>query len=93
MLSPMAYKQNIPGPVMPFFSLCVEDCKGFPASSAAKNPPARAGDMALISGSGRALGEGNGNPLQYFCPENPMDGGAWWVTVHGLAKSRTRLGD
>ena len=38
-------------------------------------------------------GEGNGNPLQYSCLENPMDGGAWWVTVHGVAKSRTRLSD
>ena len=36
-------------------------------------------------------GEGNGNPLQYSCLENPMDGGAWWATVHGVAKSRTRL--
>ena len=37
--------------------------------------------------------EGNGNPLQYSCLENPMDGGAWWAAVHGVAKSRTRLGD
>ena len=37
------------------------------------------------------LGEGNGNPLQYSCLENPMDGGAWWVTVHGVVKSRTQL--
>ena len=39
------------------------------------------------------LGEGNGTPLQYSCLENPMDGGAWWVAVHGVAKSRTRLSD
>ena len=38
-------------------------------------------------------GEGNGNPLQYSCLENPMDGGAWWATVHGVAKSQTRLSD
>ena len=38
-------------------------------------------------------GEGNGNPLQYSCLENPMDGGAWWATVHGVAKSRERLSD
>ena len=38
-------------------------------------------------------GEGNGNPLQYFCLENPMDGGAWWAVVHGVAKSWTRLSD
>ena len=36
-------------------------------------------------------GEGNGTPLQYSCLENPMDGGAWWAAVHGVAKSRTRL--
>ena len=39
------------------------------------------------------IGEGNGTPLQYSCLENPMDGGAWWATVHGVAKSRTRLSD
>ena len=39
------------------------------------------------------VGEGNGTPLQYSCLENPMDGGAWWATVHGVAKSRTRLSD
>ena len=38
-----------------------------------------------------SIGEGNGNPLQYSCLENPMDGGAWWATVHGVGKSRTRL--
>ena len=46
-----------------------------------------------IPGSGRSPGEGNGNPLQYSCLENSMDGGAWWTTVHGVAKSRTRLSD
>ena len=39
------------------------------------------------------VGEGNGTPLQYSCLENPMDGGAWWAAVHGVAKSRTRLND
>ena len=39
------------------------------------------------------IGEGNGTPLQYSCLENPMDGGAWWATVHGVARSRTRLSD
>ena len=38
-------------------------------------------------------GEGDGTPLQYFCLENPMDGGAWWAAVHGVAKSQTRLSD
>ena len=45
------------------------------------------GDLGLIPGSGRSTGEGNGNPLQYSCLENPMDGGAWWATVHGVAES------
>ena len=42
-------------------------------------------------GSGRSPGEGNGNPLQYSCLENPMDRGAWGATVHGVTKSQTRL--
>ena len=46
-------------------------------------------DMGVIPGWGRSPGEGNGNPLQYSCLENPMDGGAWWATVHTVAKSRT----
>ena len=56
-----------------------------------KNLPANARDAGSIPGSGRSAGEGNGNPLQYACQENPMDRGAWWATVHGVAKSRTRL--
>ena len=52
-----------------------------------------AGDLGLIPGSGRFPGEGNGNPLQYSYLENPTDGGAWWVTVHGVPKSQTRLSD
>ena len=39
------------------------------------------------------IGEGNGTPLQHSCLENPMEGGAWWAAVHGVAKSRTRLSD
>ena len=59
-----------------------------------KNPPANAGDITdtgLIPGSGRSPGGGHGNPLQYSCQENPMDRGAWWATVHGVAQSRTQL--
>ena len=48
-----------------------------------------AGDMNLIPGSGRSSGEGNGNPLQYSYLKNPMDGGAWWDTVHGVTESET----
>ena len=50
-----------------------------------------AGDPGSIPGSGRSPGEGNGNPLQYSCLENPMGGGAWEATVLGVAKSRTQL--
>ena len=60
----------------------------------AKKLPANAGDirdLSLIPGSGRSSGEGNGNPLQYSCLENPMDRGAWWAAVHGVAQSRTLL--
>ena len=52
-----------------------------------KNPPANIGDVSLICGSGRSPGAGNGNPIQYSCLGNPMDRGAWWDTVHGVAKS------
>ena len=50
---------------------------------------------ALVNHNGllTVSGEGNGTPLQYSCLENPMDGGAWWATVHGVAKSRTQLSD
>ena len=56
-----------------------------------ENPPANAGAMGLIPGLGKSPGEGNGNPLQYSCLENSMDRGAWQATVHGVAKSLTRL--
>ena len=59
-----------------------------------KNLPAKAGkarDSGSIPGTGRSPGEGNGNPLQYSCLENSMDRGAWWATVHGIAKSWTQL--
>ena len=59
-----------------------------------KNPPANAGDIrdtGSVSGLGRSPGEGHGNPLQYSCLGNPMDRGAWWATVHGVARSQTRL--
>ena len=52
-----------------------------------------AGDPGSILGLGRSPGEGNGNPLQYSCLENPMDRGAWQAAVHGVAKSWTRLSD
>ena len=66
---------------------------GFPGGSEVKASTCNVGDLGLIPGSGRSPGKGSGNPLQYSCLENPMDGGAWWATVHGVAKSRTRLSD
>ena len=56
-----------------------------------KEPICQAGDADSIPGLGRFPGEGNGNPLHYSCLENPMDRGAWWATIHGVAKSWTRL--
>jgi len=53
-----------------------------------KNLPANAGDTSSIPGSGRSPGEGNGNPLWYSYLENPMDRGAWWAIVHGVAQMR-----
>ena len=60
---------------------------GFPGGSVVKNLPANAGDGGLIPGLGGSPGGGNCNPLQYSCLGNPMSRGAWWVTVHGVAKS------
>ena len=54
--------------------------------SGIKNLPASAEEAGLTPGSGRSLGEGNGNPLHYSCLENPMDRRTWWATVHGVTK-------
>ena len=64
---------------------------GFLGGSDGKASACNAGDPGSIPRLGRSPGEGNGNPLQYSCLENSMDGGAWWATVHGVAKSWTRL--
>ena len=69
---------------------------GYSDDSVVENPHANAGDAGdkgSIPGWGRSPGEGNGHPLQYSCLENPMDGGVWWATVHGVTKSRTRLNE
>ena len=60
----------------------------FPGGSDGKVSVYNAGDLGLIPGLGRIPGEGNGNPLQYSCLENPKDGGAWWAAVHGFARVR-----
>ena len=73
------------------FGTCYKLKLGFPGNSAVKNPPANAGDIGDVSsipGLGRPPGEGNGNPLQYSCLENPMVREAWQATVHGV----TRIG-
>ena len=67
-----------------YIRLCSSDGKEFACN---------AGDPGSIPGSGRSPGEGNGNLLQYSCLENPMDRGAWWAVVHGVAKSQIRLSD
>ena len=66
---------------------------GFPGGSDNKESACNAGDLGLIPRSERSLGEGNGYLLQYSCLKNRMDRGAWWATVHGVAKSQTGLSD
>ena len=66
---------------------------GFPGGSEVKASACSVGDPGSIPGLARSPGEENDNPLQYPCLENPMDGGAWQATVHGVAKSRTGLSD
>ena len=67
----------------------VDKILGFPYSSVGKESACNAGDLGSIPRLGRSPGEGNGNPLQYSCLENPTDRGAWQATVHGVAKSQT----
>ena len=67
----------------------LDNCTGFRLSGG-KSCPSLQIILALPRGSG---GEGDGTPLQYPCLENPMDGGAWWAAVHGVAKSQIRLSD
>ena len=80
------YYINIINIIKLFFILI----KDFPGSSVVKNPSANTGDIGdegLIPRSGRSPGGGNGNPLHYSDLENTVDRGAWWATVHGVAKS------
>ena len=64
---------------------------GFSGGSNGKESTCKVGELVSIPGLGRSPGEGNGNALQYFCLENSIDKGAWQATVHGVAKSQTRL--
>ena len=81
------------GPCWLFILNIVMCTHGFPGGSEDKASACSAGDPGSIPGLGRSPGEGNATPLQYSCLENPMDRGAWQATVHGVAKSRTRLSD
>ena len=83
---------TIPAPGGPLPNQMCQNCSriplgyGFPGGSAVKNPPANAGDTGSIPGSGRSLGVGNGNLLQYSCLKNPMDRRAWQAKVHRVAE-------
>ena len=79
-------------------SLYMEDATGFTSEgwcfiggSVVKNPPVNAGDTRSIPELERSPGEGNCNPLQYSCLGNSVNRGAWWATIHEVAKSQTRL--
>ena len=74
----------------PNLSVLVHD---FPGGSGGKVSAYNVGDLGSIPGSERSPEAGNGAPLQYSCLENPMDGGAWWATVHGVTKSQAWLSD
>ena len=80
-----------------YISTCLifywDNSLGFPGGSDSKRSAHNVGDPGSIPGLGRSPGEGNGNLLQGSCLENSMDGGAWWATVHGVTKSRTRLSE
>ena len=75
--------------VVMFWEITREKNEGFPYSSDGKESAYNAGDLGSVPRSGRSPGEGNGNSLQYSCPENSIDRGAWPITVHGVIKSQT----
>ena len=85
---PTTYVQNFP---LGIWRTVVE--LGFPGGSESQEFACNARDLGSIPRLGRTPGEGNANSLQYSCLENPMDEGAWYATVHGVAKSRTPLSD
>ena len=83
-------------PCRPSISICWNSSQvviiwGFPAGSDGKESTCNAGDLGSIPGLGRSPGEENGNTIQCSCLGNPMDGRAWWATVHDVAKSQTWL--
>ena len=72
------------------FFFLTKGCDEYLVAQTAMSPPAMQ-ETQLIPRSRRSVGEGNGNPLQYSCLENPMDRGAWWATIHGVTLNRTCL--
>jgi len=74
-------------------TLWKNNCREIPGGSEVKESAWNSEDLGSIPGSGRSPREGNGNPLQSSCLENPMEGRAWWATVPGVAKSQPRLSD
>ena len=72
-----------------FIYLAAVGLLGFPGGSDGEESACNEGDLGSIPGLGRPPGEGNGNPLQYSCLENSMDGGTWRAIVHGVTKSQT----
>ena len=80
MLLQMALFHSFYGQVIFHYTYC------FPHDSGSKESACNSRDPGLIPGWGRSPGEGNGNSLQYSCLENPMDRGAWWAIVHGVAR-------
>ena len=85
--------QWCPGDSCEGFSSVLYTTLGFPGGSDGNGSACNAGDPGSIPGLGRSLGGGHGCPLQYSCLANPMDRGAWWAKVHGVAKCQTRLSD
>ena len=87
--------------IIDIYEMCIREATlmlqlwwpGYPCGSAGKESACNAGDLGLIPGVGRSPGKGKGYPLQYSCLENPMDGGAWQATVHGVTKNQTGLSD
>ena len=77
---------NLPSCFHSILGLSLKSAFSIFISSVSKESACNAGDPGLIPGLGRSPGEGNGNPLQCYCPKNPMDRGAWQATVHGVAR-------
>ena len=82
------YRKSLPSELLYVYPIYV---LGFSGGSHGKASDCNAADPGSIPGLGRSPGEGNGNPLQYSCLENPMDRGTWWATVHGVTKESQDL--